>query len=96
MLRGSSRVTPVAEDYPFEEERIFDRPGFPRLHFVERSYSGDHTNWWIPNRACAEAMLRSAGFRILARPEREVYVCACTPLAAPALPALLDGRKEAP
>ena len=29
----------------------------------------------MPNRACAEAMLRSAGFEILNRPEAEVYVC---------------------
>lgn len=39
------------------------------------SYAGDPTNWWIPNRACAEAMLRSAGFVIEGRPEPEVYVC---------------------
>ena len=46
-----------------------------RLHFVEHEYAGDPTNWWVPNRACAEAMLRSAGFRILAHPEEEVYLC---------------------
>ena len=33
------------------------------------------TNWWIPNRACAEAMLRSAGFQIVDHPEDEVYIC---------------------
>ena len=27
-------------------------PAFPKLHFVEHSYAGDPTNWWIPNRAC--------------------------------------------
>jgi tRNA (mo5U34)-methyltransferase len=32
-------------------------------------------NWWIPNRACFEAMLRSAGFRVSAHPEEEVYFC---------------------
>ena len=36
------------------------KSNYPRLHFVERSYASDPTNWWIPNRACAEAMLRSA------------------------------------
>ena len=46
-----------------------------RLHFVERRYAGDPTNWWIPNRACSEAMLRSAGFELAERPEEEVYVC---------------------
>ncbi len=39
------------------------------------------TNWWIPDRACVEAMLPSAGFRIAASPEEEVY--ACEPAGAP-------------
>jgi tRNA (mo5U34)-methyltransferase len=45
------------------------------MFFVEKSYSHDPTNWWIPNRACTEAMLRSAGFEITDRPEDEVYIC---------------------
>jgi tRNA (mo5U34)-methyltransferase len=48
---------------------------YPKLHFVEHCYAGDPTNWWIPNRACVEAMLRSSGFEILDRPEAEIYVC---------------------
>ncbi|HKU44430.1 MAG TPA: TIGR04290 family methyltransferase [Polyangiales bacterium] len=75
MQRGSAEVTQLAADYPFSETQIFDAPDYPKLHFVERSYSADATNWWIPNRACAEAMLRSAGFAITAHPEAEVYVC---------------------
>jgi len=75
MQRGSPDIEPVASDYQFWQSEMFDRPGFPRLHFIEKKYSGDITNWWIPNRACAEAMLRSAGFEILEHPEDEVYVC---------------------
>ena len=45
------------------------------MYFVERKYAGDPTNWWIPNRACAEAMLRSAGFTIVDHPEAEVFLC---------------------
>ncbi|HEY8485635.1 MAG TPA: TIGR04290 family methyltransferase [Longimicrobiales bacterium] len=75
MLRGADEVEPIADDYPFSETAIFDRPGFPRMHFVEKRYSGDPTNWWIPNRACAEAMLRSAGFEIIDHPEEEVFIC---------------------
>jgi tRNA (mo5U34)-methyltransferase len=58
MQRGPDPV-PVAADYPFEETAIFDHPGYPALYFVENRYAGDWTNWWIPNRACVEAMLRS-------------------------------------
>jgi tRNA (mo5U34)-methyltransferase len=75
MLRGADHVAPVARDYPFAETEIFERPGHPGMYFVEHCYAGDPTNWWIPNRAGAEAMLRSAGFEILERPETEVFLC---------------------
>ena len=75
LMRGSPEEGAVSEDYPFEERGIFEQPSYPRLYFVERSYAGDPTNWWFPNRAGAEAMLRSAGFEVLDRPEEEVLVC---------------------
>lgn len=75
MQRGSEEVLPLAPDYPFSERAVFDDARFPKLHFVEKKYSSDETNWWIPNRACVEAMLRSSGFEIVANPELEVYVC---------------------
>ena len=75
MQRGSNEVDRLAENYDFWETELFDRPGYPKLHFIEKRYADDPTNWWVPNRACTEAMLRSAGFEILAHPEEEVYVC---------------------
>ncbi|ACL64278.1 Methyltransferase type 11 [Anaeromyxobacter dehalogenans 2CP-1] len=75
MLRGSNGRFPAEADYPFEEREVFDHPAWPKLHFVERRYAHDETNWWIPNRACAEAMLRSAGFAPEPVPGTEVYLC---------------------
>jgi tRNA (mo5U34)-methyltransferase len=75
MQRGSDEVTAVALDYDFNEVEHFDAPGYPKLHFIEHRYAGDITNWWTPNAACTEAMLRSAGFEPLSHPEQEVYVC---------------------
>ena len=75
MQRGSNESLAIQDDYPFSETAVFDEPEFPRLHFVERKYAGDPTNWWVPNRACVEAMLRSAGYRILEHPEPEVFLC---------------------
>jgi tRNA (mo5U34)-methyltransferase len=75
MIRGGRGVLAVESDYPFGEEDVFDHPNFPKLHFVEHSYCGDATNWWIPNRASVEAMLRSSGFEIVDHPHAEVYVC---------------------
>jgi tRNA (mo5U34)-methyltransferase len=94
MLRGSRNIEPIADDYPFSEEDIFDKPGFPRMHFVEKAYSRDRTNWWIPNRACVEALLRSAGFVIHAHPEHEVYVCRAGPRSELARPPQIDASKE--
>jgi tRNA (mo5U34)-methyltransferase len=82
MLRGAQEVEPVEADYPFSERNVFDRPGFPKVHFVEKKYAGDPTNWWIPNRAGAEAMLRSAGFTIESHPSPEVFVCRRVDLAS--------------
>jgi tRNA (mo5U34)-methyltransferase len=81
--RGSLEVVGVASDYAFNEIELFDRPGYPKMHFVEHSYSHDPTNWWIPNRACVEAMLRSSGFRIESQPEDETYLCRWQPISIP-------------
>jgi tRNA (mo5U34)-methyltransferase len=75
MLRGSDEVIPLDLDYDFSVVEPFESAAFPKMHFVEQRYCNDPTNWWIPNRACVEAMLRSAGFVITAHPEAEVYLC---------------------
>lgn len=75
MLRGSTEIFPVEHDYDISERRIFEDPGFPSMYFLEHSYAGDPSNWWVPNRAAMEAMLRSAGLRIEAHPSGEVYFC---------------------
>ena len=66
---------PIESDYSFHDRAPFDAPGYPKLHFVEERYAGDTSNWWIPNRACVEAVLRSSGFTIEAHPEPETYIC---------------------
>lgn len=75
MQRGSTEIELPEEDYEFWQTGIFDRASYPKLHFIEHRYAHDPTNWWVPNRACAEAMLRSAGFVIADHPEDEVYLC---------------------
>lgn len=75
MQRGSREIAEVAPDYDFGETEQFCEDGYPKMYFVEGSYAHDETNWWIPNRACAESMLRSSGFQIESQPEDEVYLC---------------------
>ncbi|MFC7538027.1 TIGR04290 family methyltransferase [Sphingomonas sp. GCM10030256] len=76
MQAGSNEVVEPQPDYDFFEGKgEFDRPGWPKMHFIEKRYAGDPTNWWAPNEACSAAMLRSAGFDIVAHPESEVFLC---------------------
>jgi tRNA (mo5U34)-methyltransferase len=92
MLRGSRDVACVNDNYEFWEVDHFDHPAYPKLHFIERRYADDATNWWVPNRACVEAMIRSAGFEITGRPEDEVYIC--RHVATPAGAGSLDPARE--
>ncbi len=75
MLRGSDDLRQWEKNYHFWNKEIFESPEFPRMYFIENSYANDYTNWWIPNRACAEAMLRSSGLELLAHPESETWLC---------------------
>ncbi len=75
MVRGSETVRPWEDDYPFWNKEIFNDPDFPAMYFIEKSYSHDPTNWWIPNCAAMEGMLRSSGLEIVAHPETETWIC---------------------
>lgn len=83
LLRGSKAEMNIPGDFPFWQEDMFAQEEFPRLYFVERRFANDPTNWWIPNRACLEAMLRSTGFEILDHPEDEVFICRRTDIPGP-------------
>lgn len=75
MLRGSSDTKRWEQNYQFWTTNVFADPDWPSMYFVEHSYANDPTNWWIPNRAAAEAMLRSSGLEILEHPESESWIC---------------------
>jgi tRNA (mo5U34)-methyltransferase len=84
MQQGSLEPYDAPENHPFfvpgtlTPPPMFDDPAYPKMHFIERRFADDWTNWWAPNAACSAAMLRSAGFAIEAQPEPEVYLCRVT------------------
>jgi tRNA (mo5U34)-methyltransferase len=45
------------------------------MAFIEHALADDPTNWWAPDQACIEAMVRAAGFRVTGRPGHEIYIC---------------------
>ncbi|WP_375421922.1 TIGR04290 family methyltransferase [uncultured Sphingomonas sp.] len=86
MQQGSDDLAEVPDDHPFHKPGTFDppdyfdEPGYPKMHFIEREFAHDWTNWWAPNRAGSEAMLRASGFTIEAHPEHDVYLCRVAPV----------------
>jgi tRNA (mo5U34)-methyltransferase len=73
-MPGQEIVAPP-DDFPLGERDRMLQPGWPVMGFIEKNLAGDPTNWWAPNLACVEAMLRDCGFAVLACPAREVYLC---------------------
>jgi len=63
------------EDIEIGERKRLLGPGWPRAAFIEHRLAGDPTNWWAADRACVEAMARSAGLRIVEHPAHEVWIC---------------------
>ena len=79
-MPGESREA-VPHDLPLQGREAMLADAWPKMAFVEHRVADDESNWWVPNANCVEAMLRSAGFEVIARPEHEFYVC--RPVAIP-------------
>jgi tRNA (mo5U34)-methyltransferase len=71
-MPGGGGGTP--SDVPFEERARLSEPGWPNAAFVEHELAGDPTNWWVFDEGCVEAMARSAGFELVARPGHELWL----------------------
>jgi tRNA (mo5U34)-methyltransferase len=72
---GGETPMRTPENLPLDGRDRMREDGWPKMAFIEHSVDGDPTNWWAPDHACVEALLRSAGFRIRARPDHEFYFC---------------------
>jgi tRNA (mo5U34)-methyltransferase len=73
-LPGDEQVQPP-DDLPIDDRTRLLQPGWPAMAFVEKRMAGDPTNWWLANAAAVEAMARSTGLRIVARPAHEIWIC---------------------
>jgi tRNA (mo5U34)-methyltransferase len=73
-------------DRPINEREALLHPGWPRMAFIEGRFSGDPTNWWIPNHAGVLSMLRSSGLSVLAFLGHELYLCQPAPPDSPEAP----------
>jgi tRNA (mo5U34)-methyltransferase len=78
-MPGTEVYEGTAGEMGIMEREVFALPGWPKMAFIEREFVGDPTNWWAPNHAAVEAMLRSSGLRVTGRPGHEMYLCAPDP-----------------
>lgn len=62
------------DDLTLGEREAMLSPGWPKMAFIEKRLEDDPTNWWAPNRAGAEAMLRSTGLEPVATPGHEITI----------------------
>jgi tRNA (mo5U34)-methyltransferase len=79
-------------DHPMDERQVLRHPGWPRMAFIEHRFAGDPTNWWVPNHAAVEAMLRSTGMRVGHHLGHEIYLC--SPAAPGSITAPYDFTAE--
>jgi tRNA (mo5U34)-methyltransferase len=76
-------VYPDTWDHPIHEREALRDPGWPKMAFIEHRFASDPTNWWVPNHAAVEAMLRSSGMAVRAHLGHEIYLCDPAPADAP-------------
>jgi len=72
-MPGEETLTPP-EDMTLAQREQMLAPEWPKMAFIEHRLEGDPTNWWAPNRACVEAMLRSSGLEPIASPGHEIQL----------------------
>jgi tRNA (mo5U34)-methyltransferase len=75
MTMPGKEVLDTPDDLALDGRDEMLKPGWPKMAFIEHRVANDATNWWAPNHACVEALLRSSGFEVISRPEHEFYLC---------------------
>jgi len=81
LLVFQSMTTPDKEVFEYSGKLGFDNrevmleSGWPKMAFIEGKFAGDPTNWWVPNHACVEAMMRASGMRVKKALGHEIYLC---------------------
>ena len=82
-MAGDEVAEDTRRDRDIMDREVFGAPGWPKMAFIEHTFAGDETNWWVPNHAAVEAMLRSSGLAVVQRPGHEIYLCEPNAAARP-------------
>jgi tRNA (mo5U34)-methyltransferase len=74
-----TEVIESTDGVDFSNREVMLEPGWPKMAFIENRFANDPTNWWVPNHACVEAMLRASGMQVTQALGHEIYLCAPDP-----------------
>ena len=83
MILPDTSIAEATGDRALTDRAAMQAPGWPGMAFIEHRLAGDPTNWWLPNHAGVEAMLRSCGLAVVEHPGTEFYVCEPSAEVAP-------------
>lgn len=72
-------VYPAPPDMSMDDRQAMLEAGWPKMAFIEHKLAGDVTNWWAPNHAGIEALLRTCGLNIISHPGHEMYLAEPAP-----------------
>ena len=92
LTSGGEEVAANTAGLNFGGRDRLSEPGWPGMAFFEHGFNADCTNWWAANHAGVEAMLRSTGLRVTARPGHEIYLCDPAPELATGAKNLRDAE----
>lgn len=67
-------VYEATDGLDIENRAAMLEPGWPKMAFIEHRLANDPTNWWAPNHAAVEAMLRASGMRVTGTLGHEIYL----------------------
>ncbi len=76
MIKGPTEPVAVDADYHLGEEKVFFRPGFPKLHFIRGNFAYDETSkiWWVPNANGLREIVHSYPFRNIIELRPDMYI----------------------
>ena len=75
LMMPDTKTKHIKDDYEVNDRREMLEEGWPKMAFIEKSFAGDPTNWWVPNQAAIEAMLHTCGMNVVDKPLDETYIC---------------------
>lgn len=68
-------VAQDADDVVVNDRQRMLSDSYPKMAFIEHRLADDPTNWWALNASCIDAMLRSCGMQIMAKPAEKIVLC---------------------